>query len=55
MRTVREECKRRHGGEPCVKMHSADGRVVETAECVDWCPVLRRSTELLVVEQRHAA
>ena len=55
VRTVREECKRLHGDEPCIKTHGADGRVVEVQECLDWCPVLRRSTELLVAEPRAAA
>lgn len=31
MMTVREECKRRFGDKPCT----------ETAECRDWCPLLR--------------
>jgi hypothetical protein len=56
MRTVREECKRRHGGEPCMKTYGADlVTVIATADCVDWCPILRRPADLLVVERKAAA
>lgn len=42
--TVREECKRRFGDKPCIKTST------ETAEeCRDWCPLLRKPTDLLVV------
>ena len=52
--TVRDECRRRHGGEPCIKTHAADGTVVETSECLDWCPVMNKPADM-VVETRAAA
>lgn len=47
--TVRQECKRRCGDKPCIKTGS------ETAECKDWCPLLRQPTDLLVAPTRKVA
>lgn len=39
---VRAECKRRFGDEPCSSVLNALGDVIDTRECTDWCPLLRR-------------
>lgn len=58
MITVRDECKRRRGDEPCIKTYAADMvTVTETSDCVEWCPVLRRAADLLIArgDRKEAA
>lgn len=45
MSDVHAECKRRYGG-PCIKIYASDMQtVVRTADCVVWCPLLKRAFE----------
>lgn len=44
--TVREECRRRHGDGPCVKIYAADMKtVVDTRDCGAWCPILHKPVD----------
>lgn len=44
--TVAEECRRRHGGEPCIRTRAADMvTVTVTYHCVEWCPVLQKRVD----------
>lgn len=41
--TIAEECKRRRGGEPCIRTYAANlVTVTVTYDCVEWCPVLQK-------------
>lgn len=56
MRTVRDECKRRSQGQPCIKLYGPDMvTVTETRDCGEWCPILRAKCDLLIAERKIAA
>jgi hypothetical protein len=44
--TVFEECKRRNGGQPCVKTYADDMKTITGRfDCARWCPLLRHSVD----------
>jgi hypothetical protein len=51
--TVAQECKRRNGGEPCVKIYAADMvTVVQSHDCAAWCPLLQKPVDDLYSEAK---
>jgi hypothetical protein len=54
--TVREQCRQRRNGEPCIKTYAADMvTVTATHECVGWCPTLQKLLDLDEPVQQEAA